>query len=75
MVLVRGPHSVFVGCMDYPKCDNRYPVRRGDKIGTDVICPGKDGIPCGKSMIAVLGRFGVYLKCSSSECKVTRNIP
>ena len=75
MVLVRGPHSVFVGCMDYPKCDNRYPIRRGDSIVTDVTCMGKTGVSCEKSMVAVLGRFGVYLKCSDAICRATRNIP
>jgi ssDNA-binding Zn-finger/Zn-ribbon topoisomerase 1 len=75
MVLVRGPHSVFVGCMDYPKCNNRYPIRRGDRIVTDVICPGKDGVACEKPMIAVLGPYGVYLKCSDATCKASRNIP
>jgi len=74
-VLVRGPHGVFVGCMDYPKCDSCYSIRRGDKIGTDVICAGKAGVACGRSMVAVLGRFGVYLKCSDPECQGTRNIP
>jgi hypothetical protein len=75
MVLVRGPHGVFVGCMDYPKCDKHYSIRRGDKIGTDVVCPGKAGAACGQQMIAVLGRFGVYLKCSDPGCQCTRNIP
>lgn len=74
MVLVRGAHGVFVGCMDYPRCQNPYSIRRGDRIGTDVVCPGKDDIPCGKPMVATLGRFGVYLRCSDQNCKGTRNI-
>lgn len=74
MVLVRGPHGIFVGGMDYPKCQNRYSIRRGDRIGTDVVCSGKDGVPCGKSMVATLGRFGVCLRCSDQNCKGTRNI-
>lgn len=74
MVLVRGPHGIFVGCMDYPNCKNRYSIRRGDRIGTDVICFGKDGVPCDKPMVATLGRFGVYLRCSDQNCKGTRNI-
>jgi Topoisomerase DNA binding C4 zinc finger len=44
MVLVRGPHVIFVGCMDYPKCQNRYSIRRGDCIGTNVVCSGKDAL-------------------------------
>lgn len=74
MVLVRGPHGIFVGCMDYPKCQNHYSIRRGDRIGTDVVCSGKDGVPCGKPMLAVAGRFGVYLRCSHQNCKGTRNM-
>lgn len=74
MVLVREPHGIFVGCMRYPKCQNHYSVRHGDPIGTDVVCPGKDGVPCGKAMVATLGRFGVYLRCSDQNCKGTRKI-
>ncbi len=74
MVLVRGPHGIFVGCMDYPKCQNRYSVRRGDRINTDVVCSGKDGVPCGKVMVAMQGKFGVYLRGSCPNCTVTRNI-
>ena len=74
MVIVRGPYGLFVGCMDYPKCQHHYSIRRGDRIGTDVVCPGKDGVACGKPMVATLGRFGVYLRCSDFNCKGTRNI-
>ncbi len=74
MVLVRGPHGIFVGCMDYPRCQNRYSIHRGDRIGTDVVCSGKNGVPCDKPMVATLGRFGVYLRCSDQNCGGTRNI-
>jgi len=74
MVLVRGPHGIFVGCMNYPRCQNRYSIRRGDRIGTDVVCPGRNDVPCGKPMVATRGRFGVYLRCSDQNCKGTRNI-
>jgi hypothetical protein len=74
MVLVRGPHGIFVGCVDYPKCQNRYSIHRGDRIGTHVVCPGTDGVPCGKPMVATRGPFGVYLRCSDQNCKGTRNI-
>lgn len=74
MVIVKGPYSLFVGCMDYPKCQNHYSIRRGERISTDVVCPGKDGAACGKQMVAILGRFGVYLRCSDLSCKGTRNI-
>ena len=74
MVLVRGPYGIFVGCMDYPTCQNHYSIRRGDRVGTDVKCPGKDGAPCGKPMVAVSGKFGVYLKCSDASCRGTRNV-
>jgi hypothetical protein len=74
-VLVRGPHTIFLGCMDYPKCrcEPQF-IRRGDRILTDAVCPGKDGVACGKPMVATLGRFGVYLRCSDQNCKGTRNI-
>jgi hypothetical protein len=74
MVIVRGPYGLFVGCADYPKCQNHYSIRRGESIGTDVVCPGKEGVACGKPMVATLGRFGVYLRCSELSCKGTRNI-
>jgi hypothetical protein len=74
MVLVSGPHGVFIGCMNYPKCKNRYSIRRGDRIGTDVVCSGKDAGQCGMPMVAVSGKFGVYLRCSDTNCKCTCNI-
>ena len=77
MVLVRGPYGIFVGCMNYmnhPKCQNHYSIRRGEQLGTDVVCSGKDGVACGKPMVAVFGKFGVYLKCSDRNCHGTRNI-
>jgi hypothetical protein len=74
MVLVRGPYGIFVGCMDYPKCQHRYSITRADRIPTDVMCPGKDGVACGKPMVAVSGKFGVYLRCSDASCRGTRNI-
>jgi hypothetical protein len=74
-VLVRGPHTIFLGCMDYPqcRCEPQF-IRRGERILTDAICPGKDDVACGKPMVATLGRFGVYLRCSDQSCKGTRNI-
>ena len=74
MVLVRGPYGIFVGCMKYPECENHYSISRGDRIATDVVCSGKDGVPCGRPMVATLGRFGVYLRCSDQNCKGTRNV-
>jgi hypothetical protein len=74
MVIVRGPYGLFVGCMNYPKCKNHYSIRRGERIGTDVVCSGKDGVACGRLMVAVSGRFGVYLRCSDQTCKGSRNI-
>ncbi len=74
-VLVRGPHAFFLGCMDYPKCQCKPEfIRRGERIWTDAICPGGNGTPCGKPMVAVQGRFGVYLRGSCPNCAVTRNI-
>jgi hypothetical protein len=71
-VLVRGPHSVFLGCPNYPRCQCKPEfVRRGERILTDATCPGKDGVPCGKPMVATQGRFGVYLRCSDQDCKGT----
>jgi hypothetical protein len=58
MVLVREPHGIYVGCRDYPKCQNHYSIRRGDRIGTDDNGPGKDSVACGKPMVAVSGKFG-----------------
>lgn len=74
MVLVKGPHGVFVGCGDYPRCQNHYSIRWGDSIETDVACPGRDGTECGQPMLAVRARYGVYLKCSDPSCKGTRNV-
>lgn len=74
-VLVRGPHTIFLGCMDYPqcRCEPQF-IRRGERTLTDAVCPGKDDVACGKPMVATLGRFGVYLRCSDQGCKGTRNI-
>ena len=74
-VLVRGPHAIFLGCMDYPKCQCKPEfILRGERIPTDAICPGKDNVPCGKPMYATNGRYGVYLKCFDPNCGATRNI-
>ena len=71
-VLVRGPHSVFLGCPEYPRCQCKPEfIRRGERILTDATCPGKDGVLCGKPMVATQGRFGVYLRCSDEDCKGT----
>lgn len=74
MVLVKGPHGVFVGCGAYPGCQNHYSIRWGDSVGTDVACPGRDGTGCGQPMLAVRARYGVYLKCSDPNCKGTRSV-
>ncbi|HXE91899.1 MAG TPA: AAA domain-containing protein [Terriglobales bacterium] len=74
MVLKRGPHGVFVGCSNYPRCREHYSIRRGDSLRTDVACPGRDGTECGQPMLAVRARYGVYLKCSDPNCKGTRNV-
>jgi len=47
--------------MDYPNCQNHCLIRRGDRISTDVKL-GRDGVPCGKPMVALPGKFGVYLR-------------
>ncbi len=75
MVLVRGPFSVFVGCADYPRCREHFAIRRGDRILTNVLCPGSDGAPCGQRMVVQVGRNGAYLRCSAHPaCRRTRNI-
>ena len=74
MVLVRGPHGVFVGCMGYPQCQNHFSIRQNEAVGTDVLCAGRDGAVCGQLMVAVRGQYGVYLKCSDRNCKATRSL-
>lgn len=74
MVLVAGPHGHFLGCPKFPACEYKYPIRGVEQIRTDVKCAGRDGTPCGHWMVAVRGRYGVYLRCSSSDCKQTRRI-
>jgi hypothetical protein len=74
MIIKRGQFGFFASCPNYPNCKESFSIRRGDRIGTDVVCSGKDDIPCGKPMVATLGRFGVYLRCSDQNCKGTRNI-
>lgn len=74
LVLVPGPYGLFLGCPEYPKCQERYSIARGDQIGTDVKCPGAEGMPCHKAMVAVRGRYGVYLRCSDPNCKAKRNL-
>src|SRR5207302_1629131 len=74
MVLVRGPYGIFVGCSDYPQCNNRYSVRWGDEIATNVLCSGKTTSHVVRQMVATQGRFGVYLRCPDDVCRATRNI-
>ena len=74
-VLVRGPQTIFLGCMDYPKCQCKPEfIRQGQRILTDAICPGKNAVACSERMYAVTGRNGVYLKCFNPNCGATRNI-
>ena len=73
-VLVREAEGIVARCGNYPNCQNRYSIRRDDRIGTDVVCSGIDGVPCGKLMVATSGRNGVYLRCSDHNCKGTRNV-
>jgi hypothetical protein len=74
-VLVRGPQTIFLGCMDFPKCQCKPEfIRRGDRVLTDQPCPGRDKVTCGKPMFATTGRFGVYLKCFDPNCGATRNV-
>jgi hypothetical protein len=72
MLLVPGPYGPFLGCQKYPECDIHYSIRRGEEVGTDVKCLGKDGASCDRLMIAVRGPYGVYLK--DPHCGATRNI-
>jgi len=74
MIIKRGQTDFFGSCPNYPHCRESFSIGRGDCIGTDVICPGKDGVACGKVMVAMQGRFGVYLRGSCPNCTVTRNI-
>jgi len=74
MVLVPGPYGLFLGCKMYPDCQIHYPIRRGEQVGTDVKCQGREGVACDQMMVAVRGRYGIYLKCSDPNCKGTRNI-
>ncbi len=75
MVLVRGPNTIFLGCIDYPKCRVQPQfIRRGERILTNVICSGKNDLPCGKPMVAMQGPYGVYLRCSDPHCSATRNV-
>ena len=74
MILRRGPYSIFLGCGKYPECQNTLGVGWDDRVGTDVDCPGKDGVVCGRPMFAVRSRYGVYLKCFEPDCQCTRKI-
>lgn len=73
MILVPGPFGLFLGCPRYPDCEEKpQTIRRDDRVSTDAKCPGRDGNICGQTMVALRGRYGVYLKCSNSDCGVTR---
>lgn len=75
MVLVRGPHSVFVGCANYPQCQEHFSIRRGDRIFTNVLCSGTDERSCGQRMVVRVGRRGAFLSCSAyPTCRGSRNI-
>lgn len=74
MVLVRGPHGFFLGCPAFPNCSERMAIRRGDQVHTDVRCPGSEGASCNQMMVAVNGKFGVYLKCPDPGCSGKRSI-
>jgi len=68
VLLVPGPHGFFLGCDRYPACDGPTckSIGWGERVGTDVKCAA-----CGKPMVALRGRFGVYLRCSDPNCKGT----
>lgn len=74
MVLIRGPHGIFVGCSSYPRCSHHFSIKRGERIGTDAKCPGKDGKRCGNPMVALRGKHGVYLWCTDPACNRTQNL-
>jgi hypothetical protein len=74
MVLVPGQYGLFLGCQEYPTCKIHYRIAQGERIKTDVKCPGKDGVACNQAMFATRGRYGVYLKCSSPNCSGTRTV-
>lgn len=74
MVLVRGPKGFFLGCSRYPTCENPKFIGWDDSVWTDAKCPGKGEVSCGRPMLAVRSRYGVYLKCSDPNCKGTASL-
>jgi len=87
MVVRQGKFGIFLGCSNYPKCDN---IRRlpGDaqkaiaaKTGakSPEITPEEVGITgcpvCGSPMVARIGRFGPFFSCSTyPKCNGVVNV-
>ncbi len=86
MVVRQGKFGTFLGCSNYPKCDNirRLPgevakvAGQKDKKTPDVTAEqvGITGCPvCGQPVVARIGRFGPFFSCSTyPKCSGIVNI-
>ncbi|MBN2127185.1 MAG: DNA topoisomerase I [Candidatus Diapherotrites archaeon] len=59
----------FLGCTNYPKCTNTYPLpQKGKIISLDKLCEH-----CGKPMIQVINQRFKYTMCIEPNCKSKEN--
>ncbi|MFH1240578.1 MAG: DNA topoisomerase I [Candidatus Diapherotrites archaeon] len=54
----------FVGCSNYPKCNNSYPLpQKGKVLSLDKVCP-----ECGKPMVKTMGTRYSFEMCVDNLC-------
>ena len=55
----------FLGCSNYPKCNNSYPLpQKGKVMSLDKVCP-----ECGKPMVKTIGTRYAFEMCVDMNCK------
>ncbi len=59
----------FLGCTNYPKCTNSYPLPQRGKI----TWKNENCAECGFPIIGVFGKRGKYEMCLNMECKTKEN--
>ena len=80
MAVRRKGRGYFLGCTDYPECENTTPLPPGIKIASKPKAPaepaGIDCEKCGKPMVIRSGRRGKFIACSGfPRCRNTKPLP
>ena len=80
MAVRRKGRRAFLGCSDYPQCDNTAPLPEGIRLAPKPKQPaepaGVDCDKCGKPMVIRSGRRGKFVACSGfPRCRNTKPLP